>query len=181
LTALPSRPRFKTSPAQSSLETDAKAIRERQRIAEEREARNADHGTMGMAMTQRPARLLETIAAGVTVKEMSDTHLIDRMLRVRHLTQVQHQAAVRVLELHDQAGFEPRVVAGYSPRGWSGGHDDCLEEDPAIGRFRRLLGNCTRGAGDILHGLCLEVHPGRARLGTLQAVLQDLAKHWGFA
>lgn len=140
-----------------------------------------DYGADGPAMRARPSAICETIRAGVTYRHYADAHLVDRMAARDQLSEVQHKAALRVLELHEAAGFEPGVCSGYSPPGWNRGHDDDEPERAAITRFRKLLGGCSRGAADLLHGMCLEIHPGVSRLGTLQATLDDLARAWGYA
>ena len=138
-----------------------------------------DHGTLTPAQAARPQRIIETIAAGVTRRVYDDATLADRMHRAGQLSDKQHDAALRVLELHDEAGFEPKLAGSYAPRGWSNGHDDDSEEAAAIGRFRQALGWNSPAAAWILHGLCLGQHPGVSRLGSLQAALSDMAKHWG--
>lgn len=62
----------------------------------------------GDAQRVRPHRITETIHAGQHQKIMLDGHLIDRLLATRVLTSGQHEAAERVLALHDAAGFDPR-------------------------------------------------------------------------
>ena len=141
-------------------------------------AERPDHGTLTPAQAARPQRIIETIAAGITRRVYDDATLADRMLRAGQLSDRQHQAAVKVLELHDEAGFEPRVAGSYAPRGWSSGHDDDSSEAAAIGRFRKLLGHNSPAAAWILHGMCLEQHPGVSKLASLQAALNDLANHW---
>lgn len=138
-----------------------------------------DHGSRGEANKCRPSRMGETIQAGVTYRAYLDSHLIDRMHTRSQLSDLQHDVAVRVMEMHMAAGFEPSVTPGYSPPGWRRGHDDDQEEAEAITRFRRLLGCCSQAAATILHGMCLDQHPGVQRLGLLQAALDDLAKRWG--
>ena len=142
-------------------------------------AERPDHGTLTPAQAVRPQRIIETIAAGVTRRVYDDATLADRMHRAGQLSDRQHDAALRVLELHDEAGFEPKLAGSYAPRGWSSGHDDDTEEAAAIGRFRQALGWNSPAAAWILHGMCLGQHPGVSKLGSLQAALSDLAKHWG--
>ena len=142
-------------------------------------AERPDHGTLTPAQAARPQRIIETIVAGVTRRVYDDATLADRMHRAGQLSDKQHDAALRVLELHDEAGFEPKLAGSYAPRGWSSGHDDDTEEAAAIGRFRQALGWNSPAAAWILHGMCLGQHPGVSKLGSLQAALSDLAKHWG--
>ena len=142
-------------------------------------AERPDHGTHTPAQSARPQRIIETIRAGVMCRVYDDATLADRMRRAGQLSDRQHAAAVRVIELHDEAGFEPAVAGSYAPRGWSSGHDDDSAEAAAIGRFRQALGFNSPAAAWILHGLCLGQHPGVSKLGSLQAALSDLAKHWG--
>ena len=148
-----------------------------------------DHGTRGPASRARPQRLVETSQAGVQQRVMDDCHVIDRMRNCAQLSDRQHAAAVIVVTMHDEAGFEPRQCAGYAPRGWSGGHDDESEEAGAITRFRQLMNGTPRdgvrqtyvspAAAWGLHALCLGEHPTMRYLGSLQATLTDLAKRWG--
>ena len=140
-----------------------------------------DHGARGMANRARPQHLQETPQAGVFRKAMEDAHLIDRLRNVSQLSDRQHAAAVIVATMHDEAGFEPKVVAAYAPRGWSGGHDEDTEEQTATTRFRHLLGDCSEASAWLLHQMCLGQHPTLHRLGSLQAALDDLAKKWGIS
>ena len=138
-----------------------------------------DHGTRTPAQAARPQRTIETIRAGIRCQVYDDATLADRMHNAGQLSDKQHYAADRVMELHAEAGFEPAVAGSYAPRGWSSGHDDDTEEAAAIGRFRQALGWNSPAAAWILHGMCLGQHPGVSKLGSLQAALSDLAKHWG--
>lgn len=140
---------------------------------------SVDHGAIGPAYVQRPSRMVETIQAGVKARQYEDATLADRMARAAQLSDRQYEAAKWVLEQYEAAGFEPSVTANYQPFGSGRGHDDETEEPPAIGRFRRLLGGCSRGAGDLLLGMCLGQHPGVRRLGSLQAALKDIADRRG--
>lgn len=138
-----------------------------------------DHGATGPAMGRRPSRELETIKAGVTVMAYSDAHLIDRMNACGQLTDRQYAAAKRVIEQHDDAGFQPRLCAAYAPRGWANGHDDEEEESAGITRFRKLLGGVGEQSAWLLHSLCLEQHPGLRFLPMTQELLLLLAAKWG--
>ncbi len=140
-----------------------------------------DYGSRGAAYRSRPSSIRETIQAGVTYRAYSDAHLIDRMHQRAQLSDLQYEAAQRVIELHNAAGFEPNTTSGYVPPGWNKGHDDDEQEAAAITRFRFLLGSRSAAAAGILHGMCLEQHPGTGRLATLRASLDDLVKQWGLA
>ena len=147
-----------------------------------------DHGARGQANRDRPQRFVETIQAGVTARQYDDSHPIDRWRACAQLSDRQHAAAVIVLIMHDEAGFEPNVCSGYAPSGWGRGHDDESAENAAVTRFRELLNGKVRdgkreasisdGSAFLLHGMALGQHPGIARLGSLQAALSDLAKAW---
>ena len=156
-----------------------------QRLADARalalaqQAERPDHGTGAQAHAARPSRIIETIQAGVTQRVYDDAVLCDRMARAGQLSDSQHAAALRVLEMHDAAGFEPKVAGSYAPRGWASGHDDDAEESAVVTRFRETLGACSVAGAWLLHGMALGEHPGVARLASLQATLSDLAKHWG--
>lgn len=138
-----------------------------------------DKGANGMAYRMRPFGIVQRDDHRLFYNGYQDAHLIDRMLDCRQLTKLQHAAAQRVLEMHADAGFEPKVCGGYAPIGWATGHDDDLEEIAAITRFRKLLGASSEAAAMLLHALCLEQHPGTARLASLWAALDDLVKRWG--
>ena len=140
-----------------------------------------DHGARGLANRARPQRLVETIKAGVMCRGMGDTHLIDRLLSFHALTSGQHAAAVKVLALHDDAGFEPRVAASYAPAGWGRGHDDNQDEAVAVTRFRQLLGQSSEEQAWLLHAMCVGDAPGPRGLGVLRAALDRLADRWGLA
>ena len=86
---------------------------------------------------------------------MQDTHLIDRMLAAWVLTSAQYEVAERVAVLHTESGFEPRQVAGYAPRGFSGGHDDDRDQRYAVTRFRQFLKHVTASEALALHGMAL--------------------------
>ena len=138
-----------------------------------------DHGARGPANRVRPQRNVETIQAGVTAKLYEDAHLIDRLRAASQIGDRQHAAAVLVLGLHEDAGFEPGVCAGYTPAGFGRGHDDESDEHPAVKHFRDLLGGVSSDSAWLLHSMCLGQHPGVSGLGALQAVLDDLVKRWG--
>ena len=130
-------------------------------------------------MQARPQRMVGTIRAGVQCRQLQDTHLIDRLLTAGQLTAGQHEAALKVLLLHDDAGFEPRQIASYAPRGFAGGHEDDLDEHGATTRFRGLLGDVPDGSAWVLHGMCLGDAPGPRGMGLLVRVLDRLAERWG--
>ena len=138
-----------------------------------------DHGARGPANQARPQRMIETMQAGVTCREFRDTHLVDRLLAAGQMSAVQHAAALRVLDMHDQSGFEPRVAASYAPAGWRRGHDDEQDEAVAVTRFRDLLGQSTEEQAWVLHAMCLGDAPGPRGLGVLRAALDRLAERWG--
>ena len=154
-------------------------IHDARALALAQQAERPDHGTGAQAHAARPTRIIETILAGVTTRVYDDAVLCDRMARAGQFSDRQHAAALRVIEMHDAAGFEPKLAGSYAPRGWSAGHDDDTEESAAITRFRETLGACSVAGAWLLHGLCLGEHPGVARLASLQNTLELLAKHWG--
>ena len=148
-----------------------------------------DHGATGPAMEARPSRLVETIQAGVTRKEMQGAHLVDRMHAASQLSDRQYAAALRVLDMHSDAGFEPKLCGSYAPRGWAAGHDDDDAERAGITRFRQLLAGKDQDGkprpwfGEqsawLLHSMCLEQHPGVRFLPLMQKLLSALASEWG--
>ena len=140
-----------------------------------------DHGARGPANQARPQRMIETMQAGVTCREFRDTHLVDRLLAAGQVSAVQHAAALRVLDMHDQSGFEPRVAASYAPSGWRRGHDDEQDEAVAVTRFRDLLGQSTEEQAWVLHAMALGDAPGPRGLGVLRSALDRLADRWGIA
>ena len=152
-------------------------------------ATRVDHGARGPANRARPQRYIETIRAGVKQLQYDDPHPIDVWHRCAQLSDGQHAAAVIVLTMHDEAGFEPNVASGYAPSGFGRGHDDETAENAATTRFRELLNGKVKagkrvtiispGSAFLLHGMCLGQHPGVSKLGSLQAALSDLAKAWG--
>ena len=149
-----------------------------------------DHGTAlpsGCAAHARPSRLINTegeyrgsIADGHTVaRRYQDSHLIDRLWRAGQIYDRHYEAALRVLQMHDESCFEPRTVGSYAPHGWLRGHDDDSEENAAITRFPQLLGN--KALGDrawLLHSLCLGDFPSGKKLQATRAVLGELADEW---
>ena len=140
-----------------------------------------DHGARGPANQARPQRMIETIQAGVMCKEFCDTHMVDRLLAAGQVSAGQHAAALRVLDMHDQSGFEPRVAASYAPAGWRRSHDDEQDEAVAVTRFRNLLGQATEAQAWTLHAMCLGDPPGPRGLGILRSALDRLAERWGLA
>ena len=147
--------------------------------AADAQALRPDHGTHTPAQAARSNSSIETTAAGVTRRVYDDALLIDRMRRVGQLSDRLHAAALRVAELHAEAGFEPRQAASYAPHGWGRGHDDDTAEHAAVTRFRATLGGCTMDGAWVLHGLCLGQHPGIRRLEAAQMALANLAVLWG--
>ena len=139
-----------------------------------------DLGASGQAQRVRPHRITETIVAGVFRRTMLDGHLIDRLLTAKTLTPGQHEAAERVLAMHDEAGFEPRQVAGYAPFGSGAGHADDQVELRAITKFRQLLTRATDEEAWALHALVLGDMPSARGLAFLRRVLDRLADRWGF-
>jgi len=154
-------------------------IHDARALALAQQAERPDHGTGAQAHASRPTRIIETIQAGVTTRVYDDAVLCDRMARAGQFSDRQHAAALRVVELHDAAGFEPKLSGSYTPPGWASGHDDDAEESAAITWFRETLGACSVAGAWLLHGMCLGQHPGTGRLATLQNTLELLAKHWG--
>lgn len=147
------------------------------------DAERVDHGARGPANQARPARLIETISAGVRLRCFGDVHLIDKMLAAKQLTDREFKAAEIAAYLHDEANFEPSTTAGYDPAGGRS-HVDETDEPMSVTRFRKLLAG--NGGGELspvgawlLHGLMLGQHPGPQRIGTLRCALSGLAKRWG--
>ena len=143
-----------------------------------------DHGARGPANQARPHRLLETIAAGVQLRQYGDCHLIDRMHTARQISDREYAAASIAAIMHDEAGFQPNTTAGYTPAGARTNHSDDLDEAVCVTRFRALLAG--NGGGELspvgawlVHGLCLGQHPGPQRIGTLRCALSGLARRWG--
>ena len=124
-----------------------------------------DLGATGQAQRARPYRVTETIVAGVFRRTMLDGHLIDRLLVARALTPGQHEAAEKVLALHDAAGFEPLQVASYAPFGFGSGagHDGDQVERHDITRFRQLLRHAGDAEALALHGMALGDPPSARR------------------
>ena len=149
--------------------------------AAEQTADRPDHGTHTPAQAARPQRTIETIAAGVTRRVYDDATLADRMHRAGQLSDRQHAAAYRMMELHDKARMHPRQCGSYSPRGWHRGHTTDTPEASPVTRFRNALGSCTIAGAWLLHGLALDQHPGIYCLPILQRTLDELADDWGFA
>lgn len=125
--------------------------------------------------------MIETIQVGVQCREMQDTHLIDRLLAAGKVTPGEHAAALHVLAMHADSGFEPKQVASYAPRGFGGGHDDKSEERVAVTRFRELLRHATEEEAMVFYAMALGDPPGVRTLAFLRHALDCLADRWGLA
>ena len=102
------------------------------------------------------------------------------LVLMRALTPGQHEAAEKVLALHDAVGFEPRQVASYAPFGSGPGHDDDQAERHDVTRFRQLLTHASDAEDMALHGLALGDVPSVRGLAFLRRILNRLADRWGF-
>ena len=112
--------------------------------AQQRAARLAaerpDHGTIGPAQAARPSRIVETIAAGVTAREMMPDTPLDHWERGALLSERQVDAGWELTRAF-QAGFPAkRVTASY---GAGHGGDTGLDADMALtaarGRYTRWM------------------------------------------
>ena len=137
-----------------------------------------DHGATGPAMASRPSRMAETITAGVSCRVMGDEHLIDKLKHYGQLSDPQHAAAARLLEMAAAAGLLPGGSAAFGRIGKSPEMSDAMAEARAA--WNRLLSRVGALRAELLTALILqERHPGVPRLATTQAILDDLARKWG--
>ena len=137
----------------------------------------SDHGADGPAMRARPGSVVETIAAGVTVRVLVDNHLIDRMAAGGQLVGRPHEAALRLLEMAGHAGL---LLGGGSRMGQVGRASDISDATAeARAAFNRALRQVPGHRADLLMSLLHEQHPGVRWLATVQSALDDLGKSWG--
>jgi hypothetical protein len=102
-------------------------------------------------------------------------HLVDRMWHRCQLNDRQHSVAVRLYRLFRKAGLEPAVVADLGERREAGGE---MDSDASEARtiYNRVLAQMRGRRADLLHSLCLGIHPGTWLLASLQEALGDVEK-----
>lgn len=128
------------------------------------------------AMTDRPMRVIETAAAGVTAIQTLDSHMIDKIWRAAQITDRQHEAAQRLLEMCTAAGLMLGRSGGYSGGGRQEITDEMAEARASWNRLMMALGSQR---ADLLTSVCHERHPGVPWLATVQSALDWLGDRWG--
>ena len=154
---------------------------------------NSDRGATGLAMLARPCAL-EKAATGSTAigREQTDrlkyhdAHLVDRMHRSAQLSDRQHEAATKLLEMWTEASIMPAMVASYGERtGIREAPTDEQTETPTAADVYRRLVRPFRGRApltphklEIVETVMMGKHPGVQWLATAQAAFDDLADYW---
>jgi hypothetical protein len=137
-------------------------------------------------MLARPS-VFVTVATGSTAigrerveaRRYEDAHLIDRMHHCSQLSDRQHEAAQKLLEMWVAAGLTSRGVAAYGEPVASG--RPVLDDDDqptAADRYRRFMRRQPEHFARLFESTLLGQHPGIRWLATLQAGLDRLADEW---
>jgi hypothetical protein len=155
-------------------------------------ADDSDRGATGLAMLARPCRV-ETSATGSTAigREQAarirygDAHLVDRLHYAAQISDRQHEAATKLLEMWTAAGVQPATVASYGERsGLREAPSECDGEPTAADVYRRFVRPfrskppLTAHKLEIVETILLGRHPGIAWLATAQEAFSDLADLW---
>ena len=154
---------------------------------------DSDRGATGLAMLVRPCAL-EKAATGSTAigreqtdrLRYSDCHLIDRMFRSAQLSDRQHEAATKLLEMWTDASITPAMVASYGERtGIREPPTDEQTETPTAADIYRRLVRPFKGRApltphklEIVETCMMGRHPGVRWLATAQSAFDDLADFW---